>query len=73
MKSLLDILLLLAFIVTFLGLVYAVGQIRGARLKARGARGGGQYQAERDPGVRAAILIVGLLLGVAAYFVSQAF
>jgi hypothetical protein len=72
MKPLLDTVLLLAWIVMFLGLVYVVGHVRGVRLKARGGLEDGQYQAERDIRVRAAILVVGLLLGVAVYFVSRA-
>jgi cation transporter-like permease len=73
MKLLMDILLLATSILTFLGLVHVVGRMRGARLRTRGALGDGQYQAERDLGVRAAILVVGLLLGAVLYIVSRAF
>lgn len=73
MKPLLCTALLLVWILTYLGAVCAVGRMRGARLRTRGALGGGQFHAERDLGVRAAILVVGLLLGAVVYAVSRAF
>ena len=73
MKLLLSTALHLICILAYLGAVCAVGRVRGARLQARGALGGSQFRAERDPGVRAAILVVGLLLGAVVYVVSRAF
>jgi hypothetical protein len=70
MKSLLDVILILAWVVTYLAVVYGVGRYRRARALALGIAGPHEYRADKDPGLWFAVFVAGALLCVVAFFVS---
>ena len=72
MKSLLDVILILAWVVTYLGVVYGVGRYRRARALALGIVGPHEYRADKDVGLSLAVFVTGVLLGAAAFFVTGA-
>jgi ABC-type thiamin/hydroxymethylpyrimidine transport system permease subunit len=73
MKPLLDVILILAWLSAYLGVVYVAGQYRRARTRALGVAGQGGFRAEKDLGVWFVTLVTGILLGAAAFFVTTAF
>jgi hypothetical protein len=72
MKSLLDVILILAWVVIYLAVVYGVGRYRRARALALGIAGPHEYRADKDPGLWFAVFVAGALLCAAAFFVSGA-
>jgi hypothetical protein len=72
MKSLLDVILILAWVVTYLAVVYGVGRYRRARALALGIAGPHEYRADKDPGLWFAVFVAGALLCAVAFFVSGA-
>jgi hypothetical protein len=70
MKSLLDVILILAWVVIYLAVVYGVGRYRRARALALGIAGPHEYRADKDPGLWFAVFVAGALLCVVAFFVS---
>jgi hypothetical protein len=66
-RTLVDILLFIVWVFTYLSIVYGIVRYRRARILALGTRDRGEYRADRDSMVRVAIFLVGILLGVAAY------
>jgi len=73
MKLLLDVILILAWLSAYLGVVYFAGQYRRARVRALGIAGRGGFRAEKDLGVWFVTLVTGILLGAAAFFVTTVF
>jgi hypothetical protein len=72
MKSLLDVILILAWVGTYLAVVYGVGRYRRARALALGIVGPHEYRADKDPGLWFAVFVAGALLCAVAFFVSGA-
>jgi hypothetical protein len=72
MRLLVDIILFLSWISIYLSLTYGIGWYRRTQAFSLGTHGRGEFRAEKDPGVRLAVFLVGILLGVAAYFVLRA-
>ena len=72
MKSLLDVVLILAWVVTYLAVVYGVGRYRRARALALGFVGPQEYRADKDAGLSLAVFVAGALLCAAAFFVAGA-
>jgi hypothetical protein len=72
MKSLLDVILILAWVVTYLAVVYGVGRYRRARALALGIAGPNEYRADKDPVLWFAVFVAGALLCAVAFFVSGA-
>jgi hypothetical protein len=66
-----NILLFLAWIVAYLSLAYGIVRYRRAQTCALGIHGRGEYRAEKDPGVRIAVFLVGILLCATVYFVLR--
>jgi hypothetical protein len=72
MKSLLDVILILVWVVTYLAVVYGIGRYRRARALALGIAGPHEYRADRDPGLWLAVFVAGALLCAAAFFITGA-
>jgi len=72
MKPLLDVILILAWVVTYLAIVYGVGRYRRARAVALGIVGPHEYRADKDGGVWLAVFVAGALLCAVAFFVTGA-
>ena len=72
MRLLVDIILFLSWISIYLSLTYGIGWYRRTQVFSLGTHGRGEFRAEKDLGVRLAVFLVGILLGVAAYFVLRA-
>ena len=73
MKSLLDVILILAWLSAYLGVVYCAAQYRRAREGAFGFAGRNEFRAEKDVGVWCVTLVTGVLLGAAAFFAARLF
>ena len=74
MKPLLDVILILAWLSAYLGVVYVAGQYRRARaLRPRDRRTGRVSGPKKTLGVWLATLVTGILLGAAAFFVTRVF
>ena len=72
MRVIVNTLLFLAWIAAYLSLAYGIVRYRRAQACALGMHGRGEYRAEKDPGVRIAVFLAGLLLCAAVYFVLRA-
>jgi hypothetical protein len=70
METLLDVLLFLAWVSTYLGGLYWVGRYR--RTRAVGPLARAEYRADRDVAFRLATLLLGLLLSMLACLARQA-
>jgi hypothetical protein len=73
MKILLNVVLLLAWLTVYLGVLYAAGQYRRARARELGVVGRDEFRAENDVGVWCVTLVTGVMLGAAAFFGAKAF
>jgi ABC-type thiamin/hydroxymethylpyrimidine transport system permease subunit len=73
MKSALDVILILAWLSAYLGVVYVAGQYRRARTRALGFAGRDEFRAEKDVGVWCVTLVTGVMLGAAAFFAAKVF
>jgi ABC-type thiamin/hydroxymethylpyrimidine transport system permease subunit len=73
MKTLLNVVLVLAWLSAYLSVVYVAGQYRRTRARAVGAVGRDEFRAETDLGVWFVTLVTGILLGAVAFFAAQAF
>jgi ABC-type thiamin/hydroxymethylpyrimidine transport system permease subunit len=73
MKTLLDVILLFAWLAIYLGVVYAAGQYRRTRARALGAAGRDEFRAEKDVGVWFVTLVTGVMLGAAVFFAARMF
>jgi hypothetical protein len=71
MSILVDIFLFLVWVTVYLYLVYAIARYRREQALALGTHGRGEYRAEKDPGVRVAVFLVGILLAAAAYILLR--
>ena len=71
MRVIVNTLLFLAWIAVYLSLAYGIVRYRRAQACALGMHGRGEYRAEKDPGVRIAVFLVGILLCAAVYFVLR--
>lgn len=72
MKPLLDAILFLAWVAVYLGAVSWVSRYRKARAHALGPTGRTDYRAEKDLGLRLALLAFGALLLFLAYVATRA-
>jgi uncharacterized membrane protein len=72
MKTLLDVILILAWVVVYLAVVYGVGRYRRARAVALGIAGPHEYRADKDAGLWLAVFVAGTLLCAVAFFVTGA-
>jgi ABC-type thiamin/hydroxymethylpyrimidine transport system permease subunit len=73
MKTLLNVVLLLAWLGVYLGVVYAAGRYRHARARALGTAGQNEFRAEKDLGLWLVNLVTGVLLCAAAFFAAKVF
>jgi ABC-type thiamin/hydroxymethylpyrimidine transport system permease subunit len=73
MKTLLDLVLVLAWLSVYLGVVYVAGQYRRTRARALGVVGRDEFRAENDLGVWCVTLVTGVMLGAAAFFAAKVF
>ena len=73
MKTLLNVVLMLAWLSVYLGVVYVAGQYRLTRARAVGAVGRDEFRAETDLGVWFVTLVTGIMLGAVAFFAAKAF
>jgi hypothetical protein len=72
MKLVMNVCVFLVWIVVYLSVVYGIARYRRAQACALGTRGQSQYRPEKDPGVRFAVFLVGILLAAVTYFVLRA-
>jgi len=73
MKTLLNVVLVLAWLSAYLGAVYVAGQYRRSRARALGVAGRDEFRAEKDMGVWCVTLVTGVMLGAAAFFAAKVF
>ena len=71
MKTFIDIILVLVWVVAYLAVVNAVGQYRKARAHASGPVGRSEYRADRDVALKLVVLVVGVLSVVVIYALSR--
>jgi uncharacterized membrane protein YidH (DUF202 family) len=71
MRVIMNTLLFLTWIAAYLSLAYGIVRYRRAQACALGMHGRGEYRAEKDPWVRIAVFLVGILLCVVVYFVLR--
>jgi hypothetical protein len=73
MKTLLNVILLLAWLGVYLGIVYAAAQYRRTRARVLGLTGRYEYRAERDLGLWCVSLVTGVALCAVAFFGAKMF
>jgi ABC-type thiamin/hydroxymethylpyrimidine transport system permease subunit len=73
MKTLLNVVLVLAWLSVYLGVVYVAGQYRRTRTRTLGVVGRDEFRAEKDLGVWFVTLVTGIMLGAVAFFAAKAF
>ena len=68
-----NILVFLVWVAVYLFLVYGIARYRRAQAGAgaRGTHGRNEYRPEKDPGVRFAVFLVGILLAAVTYLVLR--
>lgn len=71
-KPILDTVLFVVWIAAYLGAVFWIARYRTAKAHALGPTGRSDYRAEKDIGLRLAVLGVGILLLLLAYAVTRA-
>ena len=71
MKTLLNVVLVLAWLSVYLGVVYVTGQYRRTRARELGVVGRDEFRAEKDVGVWCVTLVTGVTLGAAAFFAAK--
>ena len=67
-----NILVFLVWVAVYFFLVYGITRYRRAQMCALGAYGRNEYRPEKDPGVRVAVFLVGILLAAVTYLVLRA-
>ena len=72
MRHLMNILVFLVWVAVYLFLVYGIARYRRAQVCALGTYGRNEYRPEKDPGVRVAVFLVGILLAAVTYLVLRA-
>jgi ABC-type thiamin/hydroxymethylpyrimidine transport system permease subunit len=72
MKTLLNVVLVLAWLSVYLGVVYVAAQYRRTRARALGVVGRDEFRAETDVGVWLVTLVTGIALGAVAFFAAKA-
>jgi|MudIll2142460700_1097286.scaffolds.fasta_scaffold266503_1 hypothetical protein len=73
MKTIVDVVLIIAWVTAYLTVVYGVGHYRQARARALGVAGPHDYRAEKDAGLWLAVFLAGTLLCALAYVATKAF
>jgi ABC-type thiamin/hydroxymethylpyrimidine transport system permease subunit len=73
MKTLLNVVLVLAWLSVYLGVVYVAAQYRRTRARELGVVGRDEFRAEKDMGVWWVTLVTGVMLGAAAFIAAKAF
>ena len=71
MRHVMNVCVFLVWIAVYLSLVYGIARYRRAQACAFGTHGRNEYRPEKDPGVRFAVFLVGILLAAVTYLVLR--
>jgi len=72
MKTFIDIILIVVWVIAYLSAVYGVAHYRRSRALALGLATASEYRAEKDPVLWLAVFLAGTLLGAAVYLATMA-
>jgi hypothetical protein len=71
MKTFIDVILIVAWVLVYLAVVNAVGQYRRARAHASGSTARTEYRADRDVALKLVVLFIGAFSVVVIYALSR--